>query len=140
MKGNKIPVTKRTISRRNQTRGKQAILSLISKGKGPLSVANIEAGVKKEGLNQSTVYRIVNALLEEGMIREVMLSPKMRHFERTENGDHHHAVCTECGKIEELAGCVTEGIETKAMKNTSQFKTIDRHSLEFFGICKTCAR
>lgn len=108
--------------RRNQTRGKQAVFSLIAKEKGPLSVADIEAGVKKEGLNQSTIYRIVNALLEEGKIREVMLSPKMRHVERAHGDDHHHVVCTVCGKIEELPGCVTEGIESKSNEKYHLFQ------------------
>ncbi len=127
-------------ARKNQTRGKSAVLGFISGKHGPLSMAAIETGVEKEGLNQSTVYRIVNALIEEGIVREVMISPEKRYIELADSGDHHHVVCVSCGKIEELAGCVTEGIEKKALKNTSQFKTVDRHSLEFFGICTACSR
>lgn len=126
--------------RKNQTRGKRAVLAFISASHGPLSMAAIETGVKKEGLNQSTVYRIVNALIIEGTVREVMISPEKRYIELAGSGDHHHVVCLSCGKIEELAGCVTEGIEKKALKNTSTFKTIDRHSLEFFGMCIACSK
>lgn len=127
------------MARKNQTRGKRAVLGFISASNGPLSMAAIEKGVKKEGLNQSTLYRIVNALITEGVVREVMLSPEKRYIELADSGDHHHVVCALCGAIEELPGCVTEGIEKKALKNTSQFKTIDRHSLEFFGTCKNCS-
>jgi len=49
----------------------------------------------------ATVYNTLKYLTEEGLIRELKLEgDACRYDARTE--DHHHIVCTACGKVDEV--------------------------------------
>src|SRR5579859_5707563 len=49
---------------------------------------------------------------------------------------HHHLVCTRCGYVEELAGCVLTPVE-RALRTRTRFQ-INEHALTFFGFCGDC--
>ncbi len=121
------------------TPARVSILSFLNEEPKPITVEDLEKGIKKFRLDQSTIYRTVNTLIKEGIIRELRLS-KEKVFIEIADADHHHIVCTSCGFIEETDGCITEGIENKTLKKSKNFKTIESHSLEFFGVCKDCAK
>lgn len=97
------------------------------------------AGELKEvvpSINRTTVYRELTHLAAIGLVRELQLGARAKHYEL--NGDcHHHAVCTTCGRVEriDLPDHLTE--LTESATKQSGF-TINRHSLEFFGTCANC--
>lgn len=57
---------------------------------------------------------------------------------RKEGADHfhHHLICIECGKVEEIQEDLLGDVE-KIVENRWEF-TIKDHWLTFHGICKTC--
>jgi Fur family transcriptional regulator, ferric uptake regulator len=51
---------------------------------------------------------------------------------------HHHLVCENCGKIEDVLSRVIPALEEE-IKNKHKF-LVKRHSLEFFGLCEDCQK
>jgi Fur family transcriptional regulator, ferric uptake regulator len=51
--------------------------------------------------------------------------------------DRHHLTCLQCGQSIAIDECPVEQLENR-LESLHQFK-IYYHTLEFFGICLTCA-
>jgi len=92
-------------------------------------------GDKAMGL--TTVYRNLQALVKQGLIRsrhlpngEVLYAPVER--------DIHHLTCVSCGETTRLKGCPVKTIDLskKASKN---FELLF-HTLEYFGLCQACSQ
>ena len=54
--------------------------------------------------------------------------------------DHHHLVCLRCGRIEDVAHCGVEAMQSAILRGSKHFTEIRQHALEFYGICKACAK
>ena len=116
------------------------ILELISKDSKPLSVFEIINRMKKNiSANKTTIYREINLLKKEGIILEIQLNEKNKRYELSSKKHHHHIVCTNCNKIEDVV--LDKDLETqeKKIEKNKKFKIIN-HSLEFFGFCEKCQK
>lgn len=113
-----------------------ALLKFLEKSKRPQTILEIASGLR--AVDQVTVYRIVEAFAKAGIIRELDLRQGKRLYELADPHDHHHVVCTGCGRIAEFTGCGVEEIEKKALRQARGFTKITAHAVELFGICKTC--
>ena len=83
----------------------------------------------------TTVYRHLRALQQKGLVRcrnlptgEALYSPV--------NRDHHHLTCVDCGQTVVLKSCPIKNIELPKTQ-TKNFELLF-HTLEFFGLCKSC--
>ena len=85
----------------------------------------------------ATVYRSLNALVDAGLVRRIDLDEAAKYYELDRGDDHHHLVCTNCQAIEDVDTCGVEDLTVHALKG-SDFARIDRHNLEFFGLCNAC--
>ena len=119
------------------TPARVAVLDFFTKSNEPLSIQNILDGIKHVKVDQATVYRITEALKKIGLIREVNLEHGHAHFELNTKEHHHHIICENCGKVVDISNCNLKGLE-KEVLNKSGFSRINRHSLEFFGLCSKC--
>ncbi len=91
-------------------------------------------------LNEVTLYRALEAFAATGLVRRVDLGHDHAHYElMLGRGHHDHVVCTSCGTIEDVEGCALVPLEKKALVQ-SKFRSIYSHNLEFFGLCRTCAK
>ena len=116
-----------------------AILSLLKKSRNPLSAQEIIELVPK-GVDQATVYRTLKSLKTKGVVRQIDLRHNHAHYELTDIADHHHLICTRCGRIEDVHQCGVEEMQTAILRNAKHFSEIQQHTLEFYGVCKVCAR
>ncbi|MES2060056.1 MAG: transcriptional repressor [Patescibacteria group bacterium] len=82
--------------------------------------------------DKATVFRNLEIFESAGILRKVDLQKDSVHYELNAN-HHHHAVCTSCGLIEAVK-CTFRKLDL------SKFREIKDHSMEFFGICKSCAK
>ena len=89
----------------------------------------------KNAMGLATVYRNLQVLVKQGLVRsrhlptgEVLYTPVER--------DTHHVTCVNCGETTRLNNCPVKGIELP--KKTSKQFEIMFHTLEFFGLCKDC--
>jgi Fur family ferric uptake transcriptional regulator len=85
--------------------------------------------------NKVTVYRIMDYLYQNGIVDKMEFGEGKYRYEIKKN-HHHHLICTNCGKIEEVEGDFLKKLEEEIYK-TKRFK-VKNHSLEFFGLCKDC--
>lgn len=92
----------------------------------------------KGSMNRTTIYRALRALEEGAVVYRVDISPSKSMYELSTH-HAHYVVCTHCGAHETLSTCALAPKEGEVLKNTRQFKSIEGHSLHFFGVCKKCA-
>lgn len=88
-------------------------------------------------LNRTTVYRELSRLVEKGLVEEVLLASRARVYEYAQ-AHHHHAICTKCDTIQHVE--IPEQLgTTERLLQTEHGFIVQRHSLEFYGLCKPCA-
>lgn len=79
-----------------------------------------------------TVYRTLDLLTEEGLVRRLDLGDGPR-YELAEN-HHHHMICESCGDISEFEECP---LDTERLPPDAAFE-IRSHSVEVYGRCAVC--
>lgn len=119
------------------TNSRNAVMEIIINNKSPLDANEILEGLRKKGLStdQATVYRILNTFYEKGIVKRIEIGEGKYRYE-IEKAHHHHLVCTNCGRIEDIEIDLTEDFD-REISIKKGFK-VRSHSLEFFGLCKTC--
>lgn len=123
---------------------RRAILDIIIQNEGShLTTEELYDLVKKEcpEIGLATVYRTVQLLEELGVICRLDLDDGCSRYElihEDENHQHHHLVCTECGKVLEVQGDLLDVLEHNIEKQYN-FK-IKNHSVKFYGICSDCMK
>lgn len=114
------------------------LLRLLSMAKRPLSPQDIISKMKKEA-DPVTVYRILKDLKSAGFVRQIDFQHSHAHYELSDAEDHHHLICSKCGTSEDIEGCDVEDMGKSILRKSKHFGIIQRHSLEFFGICRNCS-
>ncbi len=113
------------------------LLSVLSKNERPLTVTEI--AVKLPDINQITIYRALVAMVKSELVRKVDVQHAYTHYELiATKKHHHHAICSLCGRIEDVDACLPESLEKEVLKHLKEFSSLTGHSLEFIGRCKKC--
>jgi Fe2+ or Zn2+ uptake regulation protein len=117
-----------------------ALMQLLETSDKPIDVKEMIDFLEKEDIktDPATVFRIVNMFTEKGLVKPIQLNEGKFRYELTTRAPHHHLVCEKCGNIEDISNCNIAALE-KDIEQKKQFK-VTSHSLEFFGICKSCQR
>jgi Fe2+ or Zn2+ uptake regulation protein len=121
------------------TNERKAIISVLEDAKAPLSPADIFLKISPNlpKANLTTVYRNLEMLKGLNLVKPLSFNKSSFFYELVSNRQHHHhAVCTCCGKVEDLKN-ISEKFVNDVSKAT-KFK-IEDHNLEFFGLCETCS-
>lgn len=87
----------------------------------------------------ATIYRTILLLEEMGIVSRLDLGDGCSRYELVhdeENHQHHHLVCTNCGKVMEVEGDLLEELEHNIEKKY-KFQ-IKNHSVKFYGFCSDC--
>lgn len=118
------------------TQARISLLELVEKENKPVDSQFLIDSLKKDlKVDKVTIFRILNILTEHGILRKLEFGEgKARYELMTE--DHHHFICEKCGHIEDISDCNIEIIEKEITKKKGLL--IKKHSLEFFGLCKSC--
>ena len=122
------------------TKVRKAVIDTLCKTKVPTPASDLIAQLKRRNLpvNKTTVYREIDFLLSERILREVdLLDGKKRYELLAENDHHHHMICTGCKSIQ----CIDMHHDLDALEGEllSKFDfKVTNHSLEFFGLCTKC--
>lgn len=112
-----------------------ALLHALGKAKTPQTAEQLHA---KADADLVTIYRNLQSLTAAGVVHEVRFKDTSLRYELS-HGHHHHIVCTSCGFIEELESCNTSPLDRQTLEISKKFSRVNEHSLEFFGICRSCA-
>ncbi|HHU48179.1 MAG: Fur family transcriptional regulator [Caldicoprobacterales bacterium] len=118
------------------TRQRESILAVLSEeGHQLLSAREIFKKVLKNGgcTNFSTVYRNLELLMQEGIVRKVELNRDAACYELSNCEEHHHhLVCTKCGNIQVTSYCPLDELQDE-----DGFVPTEHH-FEIYGYCKDC--
>lgn len=119
------------------TKTRLQVLELLFAHKRPLDATEIFDLLRKQNciVDQVTIYRILEVFSQKGLVERLQLQEGKFRYELA-GEEHHHLICSECGKIEDISDCGLDQME-KTIKRKKGF-LVRRHSLEFFGICSIC--
>lgn len=121
------------------TKARKSIIDIFLNSRTPLTVPALKSLMEERNLNvnRTTVYREVDFLKGQKMIREIQFNDGLRRYEISPDNHHHHLICIQCQKVEcvEMERCLKTAEEKLSEDNN--FRII-KHSLEFYGICAEC--
>jgi len=123
------------------TQLRRNLIGIFRQHEKPFSVQELLALLKAEKsvVNKTSVYREIDFLLQRGMIRELQLGDRKKHYEWNQD-HHHHVICRGCNIVEDVDLKALEELLPKVEQQLAaqtQFAQL-QHSLEFFGLCKSC--
>ncbi len=122
------------------TKQRKLVYHILQEAEEPLNAVRIYNLVEKESAGEeyalSTIYRILAAFEEKGLVEKEAAMEDGTCFYALNRGEHtHYAVCLECHKRIPLQSCPFSHIRFE--KETDEF-TITNHKLELYGYCKNC--
>jgi Fur family transcriptional regulator, ferric uptake regulator len=116
------------------------VLETISKVKQPITVYELVDSVrKKENIDQATVYRNLSSLQDAGLLHRLDFNHGHAHYELATGRASQQLVCNNCETIERIEGIAAEDVVKKMMKKSKKFKSTTSHSIEIYGLCKSCS-
>jgi Fur family ferric uptake transcriptional regulator len=119
-----------------RTQPRIAILKALIAEHGPFSVDELREFTLLDGIDRVTVYRVLTAFEELGLVRRCEFGDGTSRYEFAGGGHHHHhVICKKCRKTENVDECIPEAIIQRVRK--LGYDDVS-HTLEFFGVCKTC--
>lgn len=134
---------RRTLSSRDvrYTSGRREVIETLRAASGPRSAAELLDETTDVPL--SSLYRSLTVLDEAGVLRRQHDADGLARYELAEwlTGHHHHAVCTECGSVEDIELGDTEEASLESMLEGLSRSTgwkLTGHSLEVEGVCRSC--
>jgi Fur family ferric uptake transcriptional regulator len=121
-----------------RTKPREALLAFLIRKHGPYSTEEIFKSLKKKELDVVTVYRCLAKFEEIGLVRRCDFGDGIARYEfqADPRHHHHHVICTSCRKTESLEDC--DIVKYESVVKQLGYSNI-RHSLEFFGVCKSCS-
>ncbi|MCF2707492.1 transcriptional repressor [Arcanobacterium haemolyticum] len=119
------------------TQPRLAALAEIEK-RGHVTVDELRDYITSQigSVSVQAVYDIVHALTDKKILREIrpVGLPNMYEIERHDN--HHHVVCRECGRVEDVPCAV--GYKPCLNASNPRGYVIDEAEVIYWGVCPSC--
>jgi len=123
-------------------RNRLKVMEMIGDNDGPLSAQEIfDTLNRNHPINRVTVYRILDLLVEKGLVDRISGGGRSFYYGLAPN-EHHkphpHFYCTRCGSME----CLNpESFDLDPGPLDRTFPgTIENVEIRFDGVCQTCLR
>ncbi len=89
-------------------------------------------------VSKATIYNTLNVLVDAGLVRCVNLGDGVARYERiTAANNHHHLICTRCGKVKEMKAI--EPVLGMLSRKPRSFEPV-YYTLYVYGLCARCAK
>jgi Fur family ferric uptake transcriptional regulator len=89
-------------------------------------------------VSRQSVYNVLDSLVEAGLARCIRPAGHPARFERRAGDNHHHFVCRDCGRTEDVE-CVVGAAPCLTASGDAHF-AVDEAEVIFWGRCSSCAR
>lgn len=121
-----------------RSRQRERILSLLRSVDSHPTASWLYDELKKDfkNLSMGTVYRNINILLDQRMIQRIEAGSSFDRFDGNTD-PHYHFVCQQCGCIDDLPLDLFPELNETVNAHTP-YKA-DKHRLDFYGVCPSCA-
>ena len=90
---------------------------------------------KAPEISLATVYRNLNLLAENGVIKKIEGLDNAAHFDHNTHR-HYHLLCTECQQVFDIPADVLPMIDKNVAQKTGMM--IESYDISFRGICPKC--
>jgi Fur family ferric uptake transcriptional regulator len=118
------------------------VMEIIGNSSSPLSARDVHDTISRtREINRVTVYRILDLLVENGLLEKISTGDRLFRFGLAPNSNHPahpHFYCRTCGVVE----CLSPGslqLEMEALNRTFP-GVIEKAAVRLDGICRTCLR
>ncbi len=121
------------------TVARREIIRAFTRSSSPLSAVAILDILKKKEIpaNKTTVYRELKFLAKKNILHAIQFDERNRRYELSPEEHRHHLICTSCKRIDDvILKHDLEDVEQR-VKDQKKFK-VERHALEFYGVCEMC--
>jgi Fe2+ or Zn2+ uptake regulation protein len=120
------------------TRPRLLVMSVLNENVAHLSADDLVDKLEESGtpLPRASVYNVVGALVSSGLMMVTDIGPGRALYELADTW-HHHFVCRNCGRIEDV-DCVVG--EKPCLEQNAVTATIDEAQVIFRGLCAECDR
>ena len=120
------------------TAQRRAVVEGLMRQRVALTPRELHAVLRQEHptLGVATVYRTLETLEEVQAATRFEQPNHEGKYIYCSPRHHHHLLCTRCGLVEEIAGCVLTPVE-RALRRQTSFQ-INEHALTFYGFCAAC--
>jgi len=114
------------------------ILDAVCEGTGHSTVGQIYARTRARdrSIDRSTIYRTLKLFVELGLVLSADTGSGELVYEIAKPHHHHHLVCRQCGKEQEVGQEVMQSM-FEQVEREYQFR-VDTDHLVLFGLCSTC--
>ncbi len=120
-----------------QTLPRLAVLHTLLQADAPISQERITDLLSDSAPNKVTVYRVLECLIEKGIVHKAFMKERTAFFELAHNCSktqcHPHFTCTSCQETV----CMKNTIMPLAEINEQGFQ-IKRQKIELEGLCPKC--
>lgn len=116
-----------------------SLMQLLEAHDKPLDAQYVIKHLVKEGVDRVTVFRILNAFVDKGLLRKLEFKEGKARYELLSKGDHHHFICSRCGDITDIGEDTIMHEYITNMERKYGF-IVREHAMEFFGICNICQK
>ena len=123
-----------------QTKALEQVVRALAEAETPVTLKDLQElpRLKETEFDRTTLFRLLNRLCEQGLVRRLGLHERAAFFTLAmPGGCHDYIICRECGRVELMdVECPLPELEKKVAEN-SGYRDL-YHELEFYGICPAC--
>ena len=122
------------------TKQKRKVLDYLEKHKNKhITIEEIQKEIEGE-VGTTTIYRIINKLVEEGKVTKMPLNKQGFCYQYNEEKDEphkqYHLVCEKCGKLVHFESNELEIAKKEALQKEDFCINLDK--VIFYGKCSKC--
>jgi Fur family transcriptional regulator, ferric uptake regulator len=121
------------------TVARREIIRAFTQGASPLSAVGVLSVLRRKEIaaNKTTVYRELKFLESKKILRVIQFDEPNRRYQLSPDEHRHHLICTNCKRIDDIVLKDDLNAVEKRLTEQKRFK-VQRHALEFYGVCEMC--
>lgn len=122
------------------TKQKRIVLEYLENNKNKhITIEEIQKELKGT-VGTTTIYRIINKLVEEGVVTKIPLNTQGFCYQYNKEKEychkHYHLICENCGKLVHFESKEIEETQKEALEKENF--CIDLDKVTFYGKCSKC--
>ena len=123
-----------------QTKALEQVVWALAEAVTPITLKELQElpRLQKTDFDRTTLFRLLNRLCEQGLVRRLGLHQRAAFFTLSvPGGCHDYLICRECGRVDLIdAECPVRELEEQVAKKSGYQDLY--HELEIYGICPQC--